>query len=290
MQSNLSNGGLYRGPQKADVNGIMKGGFQDSPGRSLEMSSVGDRGNRITLRSKDLTRRQTSRNLKLPKLTARVTSARGKAEPLGDFAYRVLREIIRRGRIVPGEHLREADVARWLNISRTPVREAFHRLISESLLTNGPWNGAMVAALDVQQIKELYAVRESLEGTAAALAARNASPQEIEQLTNIVAREARERAQPEKRVDINRDLHEAIYAAAHNRYLVQSLRSIVDALGLLYHSTFVLPGSIEQAHQEHIALVAAIRGGQPATAEKLAREHIRHSLEMRLKLHAAERK
>ena len=47
-----------------------------------------------------------------------------------------MREAIRSGKFRSGEHLREADVAKWLNISRTPVREAFHRIISEGLLTN----------------------------------------------------------------------------------------------------------------------------------------------------------
>lgn len=215
----------------------------------------------------------------------RSVPARRKEEPLGDFAYRVLRDTIRAGKIVPGEHLREADIAQWLNISRTPVREALHRLISEALLTNGPWNGVMVAELDVQQLTELYAVRESLEGTAAALAARHATPAELKNIRHIVAREGKERRWPEKRVATNRQLHQAIYEAAHNRYLVQSLTTVVDALGLLYHSTFVLPGSIEQAHQEHLKIISAIRQHNSTRAEQLAREHVRHSLEMRLRLH-----
>ncbi|MBV9242494.1 MAG: GntR family transcriptional regulator, partial [Acidobacteria bacterium] len=59
-----------------------------------------------------------------------------RGESLGDFAYRTMREAIRSGKFKSGQHLREADVAKWLNISRTPVREAFHRIVSEGLLTN----------------------------------------------------------------------------------------------------------------------------------------------------------
>jgi hypothetical protein len=57
-------------------------------------------------------------------------------ETLGDFAYRILRDALRSGKFRPREHLREAEVAAWLKISRTPVREAFHRMISEGLLVN----------------------------------------------------------------------------------------------------------------------------------------------------------
>jgi DNA-binding GntR family transcriptional regulator len=205
-------------------------------------------------------------------------------ESLGDFAYRVLRDCIRSGRFTPGQHLREADVAQWLNISRTPVREAFHRIISEGLLTNGPWNGVMVADLDASQLVQLYAVREALEGTAAALAAEHATEAEIRLLLRTAAKEKREKDHPDRLVSINGELHQTLYRAAHNRYLLRSVNTIVDALGLLRHSTFVLPGSIELAHREHLQIIGAIRDRKPREAEQWAREHVRHALSMRLEL------
>lgn len=206
-------------------------------------------------------------------------------EVRGEFAYRVLREAIRYGKFKPGEHLREADVAEWLNISRTPVREAFHRIVSEGLLVIGSWNGAMVAQLDSQQLVDLYAVREVLEGTAASFAAQHASRVEIQNLFVIAEKERAAKDDPEKLVVINAELHQAIYSAAHNRYLLQSLNSVVDTLGLLRHSTFVLPKSIELARKEHLGILRAIRDRNPRRAQQLACEHIRHALELRLQLH-----
>ena len=211
-------------------------------------------------------------------------------ELLGDFAYRLMRDAIRSGKFKPGEHLREADVAQWLDISRTPVREAFHRLITESLLTAGPWNGVMIAQLDAQQLTELYAVRETLEGTAAALAAQHATRAEVQLMVKIAADEARERGRPERLVTINGELHQTIYCAAHNRYLLQSITTIVDALGLLRHSTFVLPGSVELAHREHMKIINAIRERNHVAAEELACEHVRRALAMRLQLLKSETK
>ena len=175
-------------------------------------------------------------------------------------------------------------MAKWLNISRTPVREAFHRIISEGLLTNGPWNGVMVADLDAQQLVQLYAVRAALEGTAAALAAQHATKTEVQRLFQIASCEARAKNDPAKLVIINNELHQMLYAAAHNRYLLQSITTVVDALGLLRHSTFVLPGSIELAHREHLQIIKAIRDRKSAQAERLAREHVNHALAMRLEL------
>jgi DNA-binding transcriptional regulator YhcF (GntR family) len=134
-----------------------------------------------------------------------------RGESLGDFAYRTMREAIRSGKFKSGEHLREADVAKWLNISRTPVREAFHRIISEGLLTNGPWNGVMVADLDAQQLVQLYAVRAALEGTAAALAAQHATKAEVQRLFQIAKSEARAKNDPAKLVIINSELHQTLY-------------------------------------------------------------------------------
>ncbi|MGB8610007.1 GntR family transcriptional regulator, partial [Bradyrhizobium sp.] len=79
--------------------------------------------------------RVASRGIKLRRTNGRQSpsAARGslrqhplqeRGESLGDFAYRIMRDAIRSGKFRPGEHLREADVANWLNISRTPVREA----------------------------------------------------------------------------------------------------------------------------------------------------------------------
>lgn len=212
----------------------------------------------------------------------------GANESLGAFAYRALRDAIRAGRIPPRSHIRELDVAQWLKISRTPVREAFHRIVGDGLLTTGPWNGVMIAELTPKQLAELYAVRETLEGTAAAWAAKNATPTEVRALFAIAATEANEKDDPAKLVVINAKLHQVIYRAARNEYLLQSLTTVVDTLGLLRHSTFVLPGSIDLARREHLQIIRAIRDGEAKRAEVLARRHVRRALAMRLQLQKQE--
>ena len=203
---------------------------------------------------------------------------------LAEFAYKAIRQSIREGLFKPGVHLPEVETAEWLGISRTPVREAVRRLISEGLLTNGPWNGAVVAKLNLQQLVELYTVREWLEGMAVALAARHASEPEIKNLHVINRRELSVTQEPEKLVVVNFEFHHALHCAAHNRYLLQSLSSVVDALGLLQDSTFILPGSGREAHKEHLEIIEAIERRDPDAGEQLVRQHVRHALEIRLQL------
>jgi len=203
---------------------------------------------------------------------------------LAEFAYKAIRLALREGRFKPGAHLPEVGVSEWLGISRTPVREAVRRLISEGLLANGPWKGAIVAKLDLQQLVELYTMREWLEGMAVALAARHASEPEIKYLRDINRRELSVSQEPERLVEVNFEFHHALYCAAHNQYLLQSLSSVVDTLGLLRDSTFILPGSVREAHREHLEIVEAIERRDPDAGERLARRHVRHALEIRLQL------
>src|SRR6476661_5280826 len=102
-----------------------------------------------------------------------------------DFVYDSLRDAISDGRIAGGERVREEEVARNLGVSRTPVREALQRLQQRGLLALGAGRGLVVAQLSQQQVVELYAMREILEGSAARFAAKHATAAEIEILYQL---------------------------------------------------------------------------------------------------------
>jgi DNA-binding GntR family transcriptional regulator len=97
----------------------------------------------------------------------------------GVQAYELLRSAIATGKLKPGDRVLESELAALLKMSRTPVREAIALLETDGLISLDNALGKMVTKLDYQGVMELYAVREVLEATAAALAARNASEIEI---------------------------------------------------------------------------------------------------------------
>ena len=107
---------------------------------------------------------------------------------LGEYVYQELLRAIREGRYHPGERIRESVVARELDVSRTPVREALRRLQSDGRLTFEPQRGAVVAELDHQEVAELYALRQQLEGVAARFAAQHASEGEVHAMEFILER------------------------------------------------------------------------------------------------------
>jgi DNA-binding GntR family transcriptional regulator len=196
-----------------------------------------------------------------------------RARSRADFVYGSLRDAISDGRIAGGERVREEEVARNLGVSRTPVREALQRLQQRGILILGPGRGLVVAQLSHEQVVELYAMREILEGSAARFAAMQATPAEIATLYQL-QEELRTADDDMLHITLNRRFHQAIYEAAHNRYLIQTLESLNDSFALLRSSTFRLPHRTRNSDEERHCIIAAIEKRDPELAEKEAREHI----------------
>ena len=191
-----------------------------------------------------------------------------------EFVYESLRDAISDGRIGAGERVREEEVARNLGVSRTPVREALQRLQQRGILVLGAGRGLVVAQLNQQQVIELYAMRQILEGSAARFAALHATPAEIAILYQLQEELKAAESAPLLHVSLNLQFHQAIYEAAHNRYLMQTLESLLDSFALLRNATFRLPHAPRDSHEERRRIIAAIERRDPDQAEKEAREHI----------------
>src|SRR5215475_9139715 len=136
-----------------------------------------------------------------------------------DFVYENLRDAISDGRIAGGERVREEEIARNMGVSRTPVREALQRLQQRGLLVVGAGRGLVVAELRHDQVVELYAMREVLEGSAARFAAQRATDAEVAHLSRLQLELRQINKDAMKLVMLNRQFHQVIYHAAHNQYL-----------------------------------------------------------------------
>lgn len=223
----------------------------------------------------------------LRKSVARVSVAAAKKEQhyasLSELVYQKMREAIQQGALRPGQRIMEIEVAEWLKVSRTPVREALRRLEGDGMLTLEPRTGLVVASLSRQAMLELYVMREVLEGTAARLCARHASDLEVMELEELVKREERLQGNFEELARHNRLFHEAVHRGAHNRYLEKSLSAVNDSMWLLGKSQMLLPHRAQGALAEHGELLAAIRTRDPDSAEEAARRHVRSAQKERLK-------
>lgn len=215
----------------------------------------------------------------------RLLSAQSEAGgSLAERAYKTLHAAIQANELKPGTRLRELKLTEWFGISRTPVREALKRLQSDGLIANDPDEGLIVARLDVRMLSELYEVREVLEGTAAAFAARHASEGEIAVLREIVRQGEQAAGDPAQLAANNRLFHEALYRSAHNRYLQKTLSAFRESMALHVSATLSVAGRTQASLAQHDAIVTEIENRNPAKADEAARIHIREAYRLRLGL------
>lgn len=198
-------------------------------------------------------------------------------------AYTLILEAIEQGDYRPGDRLVELELADRFGVSRTPVREALQRLETQSMLARDG-RSLIVASLDHNQLAELYVVRAELEGLAARLAAKHASPEEIRVLRGMIEEDRAHLADPEAMSRANKRFHRQIHLASHNRFLVQQLDLVHRSMALLATTSLAAVGRSEAALAEHDAIVRAIEGGDGERAQELLRSHISKAFETRLKL------
>ncbi|MDI3297545.1 MAG: GntR family transcriptional regulator [Bacillota bacterium] len=202
---------------------------------------------------------------------------------LVDEVCKTIRSAILEGTLSEGTHLVERHLADQLGVSRTPVREALLRLEREGLLLYRPRSGMVVRGVDEGSVRDLFLMRELLEGLAARLAAERHAAEELEELERLLreAEAAVERDDVDAAAAQNVALTLQIYRMAHSPRLEQTLAALRDYIESFARAGYRDDCRLRQAHREHTAIGSAIRHGDGALAERLVRLHVRRSLESR---------
>ncbi|NAZ35776.1 GntR family transcriptional regulator [Rubellimicrobium sp. CFH 75288] len=201
-------------------------------------------------------------------------------------AYDLILEAIDAGLYRPGDRLVESELAERFGVSRTPIREALQRMETQSLLVRDG-RSLIVASLDHNDLAELYVVRSELEGLAARLAARHATPEEVRVLRDMLEADRALVGDPQALSRANRRFHRQIHLASHNRFLVQQLDLVHRSMVLLASTSLAAEGRGRGTIEEHDAIVRAIEAGDGEAADRALREHISRAFTTRLKLDAA---
>jgi DNA-binding GntR family transcriptional regulator len=194
--------------------------------------------------------------------------------PLRQSVYEALVELVIAGRLSPGQHLVETDLARQLGVSRQPVREALHRLEAEGWVDLRPNQGAFVHVPTGQEVDELLDVRELLEGETARLAARSATAEEIAGLRLICQSgdDAISAGDTALFVAVNNDFHAELAKIAGNAVLAE-LGDIVGRRARWYYR-MVAPVRGPESCSEHRDMVDALESRDEERSAKAARRHV----------------
>ncbi|MDF1724274.1 MAG: GntR family transcriptional regulator, partial [Alcanivorax sp.] len=144
---------------------------------------------------------------------------------LADRVFARLQDDIVRGEILPGSKVSETELASRYGVSRGPLREAIRRLESRKLLERVVHVGTRVASLSVNDLIEIYHVREALEGMAARLAAEHMTAEEVRGLYDVLAQHEQQQDLREDVAYFQRegdlDFHYRIIQGSHNATLSQ---------------------------------------------------------------------
>lgn len=202
----------------------------------------------------------------------------------GETTYERLCEEIRSGKLPPGSRLRETEIAERLAVSRTPVREAIRRLEADGLVDHLPRSGAVVRKLEYPELMELYEMRTVLEGTAARLAARAASPVELEELVAINDEMRAAAGRPEVVIGLNRQFHKLLLDAARNRFLLRAMATVENTLLILGSSSMAMPDRAREAVDEHREVLDSLLARDGAGAEAAMRRHMERAQFARLRI------
>lgn len=194
---------------------------------------------------------------------------------LAERAYKVLREQIIYAELKPGEILTESELAEYLGISKTPVRDALRALVQDGFITSMPRKGYVVRSIGLHDIKEVLQLRIILEPGIAAAAAEHITEDDLVNIRQLLDVQR-------KKTNINdlavaaRNFHLRIITAAQNDRAFAILLPLFDETTRMHH---LIPQTTDFLESEeeisgHEEILKAFEDKNPAAAEKAMRDHI----------------
>ncbi len=190
-----------------------------------------------------------------------------------------LRQDILDGKYKAGDSLVELKLAEEMGVSRTPVREAIRQLELEGLVFSIPNKGVFVEGITSQDIEDIYAIRECMEGLAARWAIERMDDQSLKELENLC--ELMEfytgKGDLDRVGELNSKFHDLIFESTKSKPLKQILSDFQYYIGNIRLASLKSPGRAEQSLNEHKAIVEAFKDRDAERGERVLVEHIRNT-------------
>jgi len=208
--------------------------------------------------------------------------ANTKSVPVREWAYNHLKSDVLSGHFNPGERLTEEHLAKALGVSRTPVREALHKLASEGLIQPLESRGFCVARDSLEEVEDLFDIRAALEGYAIRLICDCISEQSLKELNGFIqsAQDALKRKALDEIFEYNTQFHDALHRVIARKTRFHSLIADTRKYVLRYRkdSLYYLDGA-KRTIDGHRKILLAIGLKDPDLCERVIREHIREAKE-----------
>ena len=196
---------------------------------------------------------------------------------ISDEVTEKLRDAILSGEYFPNERLVEDDLAMKFQTSRTPVREAIRNLANVELIKIVPKKGAVVAEIDVEEIKDIYVVRANLEALASKLAVKNIPNEVIPEMEEMIEEMESSITKGDKYSfgKWNMEFHITIYRYCENKLLYGMIKDLLDRSVLFRRSSWESQRHLKLVMKSHRELLNAIIERDADKAQRVAEEHIK---------------
>ena len=188
-----------------------------------------------------------------------------------------LRDAIRDGQFQPGEHLVEGNLCELTGASRPSVREALRKLETQGLVENNGRRGLRVTITSQDEAQQIYAVRSALEGLAARLFARTATPEQRDALAVTVTEIEAAGDDVPALLLAKRHFYDVFLLGAGNMYVDEMLSLVRARIWPMRSKSLTKPGRPAESLREVQALLAAVQAGDEAAAEQAMMAHIRNA-------------
>ena len=183
--------------------------------------------------------------------------------------YEILKEEIVTLHLPPGEPLVEEKLAKRFKVSRTPIRELLNNLNHEGLVELVPQKGAFVARIGFTDAREIFQIREALEGIAAKISASRFTKEELDEFESALDTEDLEEAEK-----VGRKLHQSIVQKAENKRISGLIDLLRGQIERMYFFAKNLPGREKRSLEEHREILQTLKMKNGELAEKAMRKHM----------------
>jgi len=205
------------------------------------------------------------------------------------IVYETLKKRIISHSLHPGDPLNESVLSKELKISKTPIREAFQQLEKEGFIESVPGRGAFVSRISIQDIRELFEIREILECQVIRRVASKGdlNKSEAEAIgKKFESSDSNGNKTPKSYFKAGDQIHTFIFEAFGNKRLLEFYKRLQDHIERmrLYFFNQVNPERSEKSFREHLEIIEALVAQDPERAERAMREHLQNSLEYQKKI------
>lgn len=196
-------------------------------------------------------------------------------QSLAERVYAALKQMIFDFELLPGDYFSEAEVAERTGASRTPVREALHRLRREGYVEVHFRSGWQVVPFDFEVFEQLYDVRIVLECAAIGrLCAMSEQPATLQALRDIWCVPIGERSFAAAMAEQDKAFHTALVTASGNQEMARIHRDVSERIHIIRRLDFTQASRIEATYDEHAAILEALARRREAHACQLLSAHI----------------